>query len=100
MWLDMEPMSSYWLRSIVGGRGRFTSGESKERCWTRVFAGLRMSGLGLRSEVLDALWDGGPTKSAGAGSRFVCVLVSFLSFEDMVGDWLDSSRSRAGISND
>jgi len=33
---------------------------------------------GGRREVVDALCDGGPTKSAGAGNRFDCVLLILL----------------------
>lgn len=40
--------------------------------------GLLVSVLGDNREVFDALRDGGPTKSAGAGRRFACTLVALL----------------------
>jgi hypothetical protein len=75
---------------VVGGSGRVESGESSERCRTRgVFAGVRVS----CSDVLEALCDGGPTKSAGAGRRLVCVFVIFLSsLEAMMVHALDVLR--------
>jgi hypothetical protein len=46
---------SYWL-PVVGGRGRFESGARSERWRTRgAFAGERLSLLGSRSEVFEAL---------------------------------------------
>ena len=73
---------------VVGGRGRLLSGERSERWRTRgALAGVRTS----CSDVLEALCDGGPTKSAGAGRRLVCVLVTFLSsLEVMVVHALDA----------
>lgn len=79
--------------SVVGGSGRFDSGGKRDRWRTRgVFAGVRVSVPGARSEVLEALREGGPTNSAGAGRRFVCVLVVFvlLSADAIV---IHSSRS-------
>lgn len=38
--------------------------------------------------MLEALREGGPTKSAGAGNRLVWVFVSFLSFEAMAREAL------------
>lgn len=74
---------SYWLL-VVGGRGRFESGERSERWRTRgVLAGVRLSLLGGRRDVFDALRDGGPTKSAGAGRRLDCIFEVLVVSEDV-----------------
>jgi len=66
---------------VVGGRGRLLSGERSERWRTSgALAGVRTS----CSDVLEALCDGGPTNSAGAGRRLVCVLVTFLSSLEVI----------------
>ena len=62
MGLNRSPSNSV----EVGGRGRFGSGESCERWRVR---GDLFSALGERSDAFEALRDGGPTKSAGAGRR-------------------------------
>ena len=46
---------SYWVL-VVGGKGRFESGERRERWRTRDgFVGVRLSLLGNNSEVFEAL---------------------------------------------
>lgn len=63
---------SYSERTEAGGRGRLGSWERRERWRVRgVREGLVVSAFGARSEVLEALREGGPTKRAGAGRRFV-----------------------------
>lgn len=64
--------SPSYVLLVVGGKGRFESGERRERWRTRgVFVGLRLSAPGGKREVFEAFRDGGPTKSAGAGRRLV-----------------------------
>lgn len=69
---------------VEGGSGRFEgSWESRERCRLRG-ARVGFSGVapGGRRELVDALWEGGPTKRAGAGRRFEGTWESLL--DDMV----------------
>ena len=75
---------SYWL-PVVGGSGRFESGERSERWRTKgVLAGVRVSVPGRWSDEFDALREGGPTKSAGAGRRLFGVFVILVLSEDIV----------------
>ena len=97
MLVDIEPKSSYSLRSMVGGRGRFESGESRLRWWAS--AGNRVSAFGIERDVFEALREGGPTKSAGAGRRLVCVLVT-LSLVAIVSDLLGASGVRPARANE
>jgi hypothetical protein len=67
---------SYSDFADTGGFGRLGSWERSERWRVRgVRPGFSDSLLGESSDVLDALRDGGPTKSAGAGSRVDGVLL-------------------------
>jgi len=75
---------SYWL-PVVGSKGRFDSGDSRERWRTigTLVVSLESPPGGSR-DVLEALCEGGPTNSAGAGKRLVWVFESFLSVETMI----------------
>ena len=61
------------------------SGERRERWRTRgTLAGLRLSVPGGRRDVFEALRDGGPTNSAGAGSRLIDALVVLFLLSDIL----------------